>query len=683
MSHMSRTRWGFTLLACLALPALFIMGGCSDDDDPTDPGVPADPSIVSVVITPESATFTSIGEDMAFQAKAFDAQGAAVDTVFAWLSSQSNVVVVGPDGTAIATGIGTAEIYATAGGVTDTSAVTVEVIGAPVVEWTAGGDGNWHVGANWSGGEIPGEGEYAVINAPGSYTVTLASDVTVLGLMLGNAEGNQTLATGGNSLTFTEGGLVGGAVLDTDGTVTIQGDAVWAGGTVDGSGNLVVARDADLIVTGSALDLKATLFNDGTMILHPGTSLRVRGGLLDNPSRGLIEMHGDATISVQEDGRFISAGYIEKTEGMEEASILASSATFISRGNLEIETGSLWISGGELRNIVDIAAGTHLRQSGNTVIPSIITRGDGDFEIGGRVDFGNFEGQTISLDNVILDSGSNPAISGLAKVRIDGSLIWRRGIVGDTPEFITMNETVTTFETNGTKGISGTTWTVIGRVEGDSSLDLTLHNDARILIEPRAIWSQSTGGILREGLNGSQGLIVQGTFEKIDEGAFIVETRLDCAGTLALMDGNLTVKGEFRLLESGVLTGGSSTYETTETRLTLWESDSAEFAGTLRPDLDGDFAFFIINGLIDLASTFQLELDMPITGDFPTERLWFIKSGQVLGGTLTVNVMAPPDGDTEFRVVEMFAGSGEFEEIIDAEAFTEIITDHQGVLMKR
>ena len=144
----------------LALSMIMIAGliGCSDDDDPVDPGVPDGPSIETVVVSPESATFTSIGEDLQFDVVAFDASGSVVDTVFAWQSSDVDVVAIGADGIAVATGLGTAEVYAMASGVADTAAVTVTLASGPVHEWAVGGSGSWQDANNWSSGEVPGGG---------------------------------------------------------------------------------------------------------------------------------------------------------------------------------------------------------------------------------------------------------------------------------------------------------------------------------------------------------------------------------------------------------------------------------------------------------------------------------------------------------------------------------------------
>ena len=94
-------RWRKSL-ACALLAAVLITG-CSDDD-PTDPGEPEEPRVTTVVITPESATLGAVGEDVQFDADAFDQNGAPIEAGYTWQSSDEDVVIVAQDGEAVATG---------------------------------------------------------------------------------------------------------------------------------------------------------------------------------------------------------------------------------------------------------------------------------------------------------------------------------------------------------------------------------------------------------------------------------------------------------------------------------------------------------------------------------------------------------------------------------------------------
>ncbi|MBA3811427.1 MAG: hypothetical protein H0X27_07265 [Caulobacteraceae bacterium] len=47
------------------------------------------------------------------------------------------------------------------------------------IHWINSAGGDFADGADWSGGAVPGAGNRAVIDAPGTYTVTLSSAETV------------------------------------------------------------------------------------------------------------------------------------------------------------------------------------------------------------------------------------------------------------------------------------------------------------------------------------------------------------------------------------------------------------------------------------------------------------------------------------------------------------------------
>ncbi len=447
---------------------------------------------------------------------------------------------------------------------------------------------------------------------------------------------------------------------------------------------MTIERDAELNLLNESLKLEATLVNKGDITLLPGATLQINGGTLENNTSALIDLQGNAVISVFSDGVFNSTGTITKTVGQEEASILTSSATFTTDGELRVEFGTLRVSGGTLKNKIDIAEGALLLQSGETAIPTIISRGEGALEISGTVTLGTFAGQSMTLKNVILDSHRTPAMTGPASLRIDESFIWRKGVIGELGEYVTMPGSLTRFETGGTKVLSATTWNVIAPVEADESLNLSLSNNAGIVIEPQGQWTQTNGGTISAGLEGADGFHVQGVLNKVGPGAFVVKTPLTCTGTLNLVDGALTVEGDFLLHELGVITGGGTADDLGfNVRLILVAADSAEMRGTIRPDLDGNPARMDIDGVVDLTSSFGVELDVMLPGDILFESLNFLKGGQELGGTLALTVVNPPEPGTEIRVVSMQDGTGTFDHITGDLPFTEVIQDERGVLLTR
>ena len=672
----------------LAMIAIASFAGCSDDDDdPMGPGVPEDPRVATVAVAPESMTFPAIGEDEKFDATAFDQFGDVIDTIFTWQSSNDDVVVVGPDGVAIAISPGTAEIYVMAGSATDTAEVTVTLGSGPVREWIAAGSGNWEDEANWSDNQVPGAGDVVVITAAGTYTVTLGGDVDVETLVLGAGSGTQTLDTNGNQLRFTTGGVYAGAELVVSGNTIVQGDVAWSGGTITGTGQVEIQSGAELHAVGNPLELEVDMNNRGTLTLGAGASLRVRE-MLECSSGSLVDLQGDAYLTVWDNGMFNSSGTIQKSLGEEEANIFATGlddSDFSFTGSLLVEVGSLAISGGSLSGRINIDGAASLRQSGNTQILVPNMQGDGPLVIGGRVNLGTSESQVIRIPHLILDSGFDPAISGLATLLIGDTFVWRKGEVAELGSLMTQVGSQTTFENGGTKVLSGVTWNITGNVAGDSNVDLSLRNGALISVEHTGSWMQTTGGTISQGTGDAGRFDVIGEFHKTEEGTFVVQTEFTCSGTLNLAAGTLTVQDDFSLFDSGVITGGSPDDLTPSRRLIL-SGSSAVMRGTIRPDLDGQPARMSIQGLVVLESTFRLELDTATSGDLNTESVHFLTGGQVLDGTLVLNVMSLPDDGAEYRVVSMVDGSGTFDVTFagaGTNPFEEIIQDAQGVLLRR
>ena len=166
------------------------------------------------------------------------------------------------------------------------------------------------------------------------------------------------------------------------------------------------------------------------------------------------------------------------------------------------------------------------------------------------------------------------------------------------------------------------------------------------------------------------------------EGAFSVDTALNCSGTLDLREGALVVRGDFNLLDPGVITGGGTADLAMNVRLNLVNASSAVMGGTIRPDLDGEPARLDIQGLFDVDSAFRIELDVVTTGSFDTESVYFLTSGQPFGGTLALNVVRPPDPGVPYQVIYSFASNGVFI-VTGDEPFVEVNQSANGVVCTR
>lgn len=88
---------------------------------------PETETVAAVQLSPAAATLASIGSSQQFHATARDREGNSLpDVVFSWSSSNAAVAEVNENGLATAVGLGVAHVRATAGGVSDSSTLTVD-----------------------------------------------------------------------------------------------------------------------------------------------------------------------------------------------------------------------------------------------------------------------------------------------------------------------------------------------------------------------------------------------------------------------------------------------------------------------------------------------------------------------------------------------------------------------------
>ena len=244
--------------------------------------------------------------------------------------------------------------------------------------WAAPVSGSWNTAANWTNG-VPGADATACIQLAGTYTVTLASDQALAGLVLGGASGTQTLALG-QTLTSLGGGTVGPNgrldVLNSAncgscdglplvlGTLTVEGTIthVSSTGLISQGGTLDIAPGGQLLANTSG---GGTIGGSGVL-----STLRVRGRVVFDPNGGPAN---DATLRPQLD---------------------------IDGGTVDVRGGQVNVnSGGRLRNAsFAVAAGADLRFSRATA-----NVGDGTFVVEGTLS-GDPQG-TLQFNNGELRAG--------------------------------------------------------------------------------------------------------------------------------------------------------------------------------------------------------------------------------------------------------------------------------------
>src|SRR5262245_3739040 len=68
------------------------------------------------------------------------------------------------------------------------------------IVWTNTSGGDWSVSTNWSPNQVPMDGDAVVITNDGTYTITLDVNSIIDALILGGANGTQTLTNSSRSL---------------------------------------------------------------------------------------------------------------------------------------------------------------------------------------------------------------------------------------------------------------------------------------------------------------------------------------------------------------------------------------------------------------------------------------------------------------------------------------------------
>jgi len=216
--------------------------------------VVVDQAVVSVVVSPEAATLTALGDAVALSAAALDGGGHPIaDVGFTWSSADESVVEVSSQGEAVAVSEGSVMVTASTEGVSGSANVTVdqsvaEILVAPnSVTLTSLGETATLVA------EGRGAGGATVADAVFTWTSTAESAATVsdAGVVTAVANGAATVMASANGVSGSADVLVDQAVESVE--VTPPADTIVVGGvtslTAEGFDALgsVVADDVHLV----------------------------------------------------------------------------------------------------------------------------------------------------------------------------------------------------------------------------------------------------------------------------------------------------------------------------------------------------------------------------------------------------------------------------------------------------
>ncbi len=204
--------------------------------------------------------------------------------------------------------------------------------------WASGINGDWSVGANWSGGVVPND---AAANVSITTSPT-ASSYTVL-LPVGAAETVNALTLNAAGATLTVAGTLNFAGTNPAMTFGLGALNVNTGGVISGAGNIganqiagaAFVNNGTIIAntgTGTQLNLFTKVTNSGTLIAKSG-NLFVAG------TAGITNLVGSTLTG----GTYISQGFIADGETAAASNILAFGFNFDA--NIAVDAANIVLDG--------------------------------------------------------------------------------------------------------------------------------------------------------------------------------------------------------------------------------------------------------------------------------------------------------------------------------------------------
>ncbi|HEY1258295.1 MAG TPA: hypothetical protein VGF34_03540 [Stellaceae bacterium] len=408
---------------------------------------------------------------------------------------------------------------------------------------------NWTNAADWTGGVVPGSGDTAVIDAPGSYTVsedaTSTATIAVRAITISNAgaaleitdvAGNLVGAGGiGNSGRLA---LVGTATLTVAGAVTnhgilsldtLSGDgggALTVGGTLDNREVVQVGSVANNLGAPTVVTLGGLVNRAGTAFLVLGSAshqatLRFSGngaGFTDNA--GSFTLANTAPLTLSSD--FANSG----TFTLGGTAALTVTGDYTNSGTLDLEIGSgdgggrLTI-GGALVNTGVVQVGPNdasLSAPTTATLGRLDNRAGGNLQVfgsasqeatmtvagaannAGRIGIDRFATLEVTGGNAFTQTAGRTTLKGTlsaATIDIEGGVF-----AVDTKSFTNSGNMVAgnggkiDFSTGGLTNLSGTTLNG-GSFEVDAKGILQLPNNARVATLAADLTLSGKGSVVR------------------------------------------------------------------------------------------------------------------------------------------------------------------------------------------
>jgi hypothetical protein len=336
---------------------------------------------------------------------------------------------------------------------------------------------DFNAGGTASGSFTVAAGATLVFDGPNTFTFQASSSIHGAGtvvknfgsnvpvtLINTNVSGTVTIPNG--SLVDFEGNIhigglsmAGGAITGA-GTVTVDGPAVWTGGTMNGPGTLIAAGGLQL---GDANNHSESLF--GRTLINTKTAVWAFGNNLFQGDSSTFVNQAGATLDFQSAGAWqtdsttmlTNAGTLMVEAGS--ANTLEIDATVNSTGAVQVNSGTLYLNGGG--NEAGSVSGAGAMQFGGG--------GSSVFTIAGTYNVAG--GTQVQGGDVTFVPGAHVQAVGPLALNNNGVLNLNDGATINTPSLQILNNAILTGSDNIT--VTGMTTWVDGGITGSGSLNAT------------------------------------------------------------------------------------------------------------------------------------------------------------------------------------------------------------------
>jgi hypothetical protein len=417
--------------------------------------------------------------------------------------------------------------------------------GAATVSWTNLNGGNWNVATNWSPNQVPGSADTALITAAGAYTVTLNTSPTVNSLTLGGSSGQQTLATAGNTLTWTNVGAINsngvldlnGGALAGSGLLTVSGQLAWTGGQINGGCTVTVATNGLLALAGgngNNYAMFGAITNAGTVQLVSGYLQLYNSsspGMLVNLPGGVVDLTADVSINNAGSALFVNEGTLVKSGGTGISTIVPA---FINSGTVEANTGTISING----NGAAFNNGSVFNGAGQT----------------------SLNGSTVTLNGNLTSANLVLAGAYLAGTgTLSGVLTWTSGQLQPTLALMIPTNSVLTLA-----GLNGNSYTMFGAITNAGTVQLVSGNLQLYTASSPGLLVNLPSGIVELTAdvsinNAGNALFVnEGTLVKSGgTGTSTIGTAFVNSGTVEASTGTISINGSGATFNNGSVFNGA------------------------------------------------------------------------------------------------------------------------------